>query len=66
MDDLPAYINCDDCGERHYLIFNRDIQGKWTTGYQEFVENTAIHTGNGFETIDEAVEFLKKDLNDAS
>lgn len=63
IEELPAYLHCDDCDERHYLSVNKDIQGKWSIGYVEYATHTAIHTANSFETIDEAAKSLKEYLD---
>jgi hypothetical protein len=52
-EDLPAYLYCDQesCDLKHYLTFNRDIQGKWNAAYVEYEAYEAIpgliSEGNG-------------------
>jgi len=58
LHELPAYVHCDDCGERHYLTFNKDIQGKWSIAYVEYESELGFHYGNGFETLEEAADFM--------
>lgn len=56
LDKLPAYVYGDCCKEKHYLSLNRDITGKWSIGYVEFAEHTAIGglALNDADTIEEA------------
>ncbi len=61
-NDLPAYIHCDDCGERHYLSLNRDVQGRWSIGYVDFAGGEAIHGMNGFKSINDALKAMKLEL----
>jgi hypothetical protein len=66
LEKLPAYLYCDneECdNERHYLVFNKDIQGHWTCGYVEFTTHSGILTGNEFKTMEEAVDALAKELH---
>lgn len=36
VEDLPHFIECDDCGLRHFLTINRDSMGTWSAGYIAF------------------------------
>jgi hypothetical protein len=65
LEKLPAYIYCDnpECDyERHYLTFNRDIQGKWSVGYIEFLHHSAVYAENGFDTLEEAIDAVTRDI----
>lgn len=57
LDDLPPYLNCDDCGLRHFLTINRDVQGKWSAAYLAYGDegqSTLPHLWlNNAETLDE-------------
>ena len=56
LNDLPSYVYCPDCSNKHFLTLNRDIQGKWTIGYVEFEEGQAISglALNGSDSVSEA------------
>lgn len=66
IDELPPYLYCDDpgCDNKHFLTFNRDIQGKWTIGYVEFETGGSIAelSFNGSDSIEEAVTRVKAAL----
>lgn len=62
LNKLPSYIYCKVCDQKHYLSFNRDIQGKYSVGYVEFENHTAILAENGFDTLEAAVDFIEKEL----
>lgn len=68
MNDLPAYIYCDieECGYKHYLSFNKDIQGNWSAGFVAYTDNgeEGVICRNGFITLEEASEWIKKELNE--
>lgn len=55
IEDLPAYIHCSDCGNRHFLSLNKDIHGLWCIGYVEYETHTALLGMNECKTVSEAV-----------
>lgn len=66
LDKLPPYLYCDEpmCkDQRHYLTFNRDIQGKWCVGYVEFLYHTGINTGNSYDTLEAAIDAVAHELH---
>jgi len=65
IEKLPAYIYCDDCPEKHFLTFNRDIQGKWCIAYAEFVQGTAIFPMNDFTSLETAAQVMLVRLADS-
>jgi hypothetical protein len=66
VDKLPSYVYCDldDCGYRHFLSLNRDVQGKWSIGYVAFTDNGELAIAelclNGFDSIDSAAREISK------
>lgn len=65
LDKLPPYLYCDDlyCGQKHYFNLNRDIHGRWSIGFVEYLNHSAIHAANEFNTPTEAVKALEEELN---
>lgn len=59
FDELPAYLYCPDCDEKHFLSLNKDIHGKWSAGYVDFENHTAVATTNNSDTLEEAETRLK-------
>lgn len=58
IEDLPHYIECDDCELKHFLCINRDLYGRWSAAYLAFTnEGEAVIPHlfiNGAETLSEA------------
>lgn len=61
---IPSYVYCEapGCEQKHYLSLNKDIQGKWSIGYMEFETHTAIYGENGFNSIEEATDWVEQEL----
>lgn len=66
LQDLPVYLYCDidECKDRHFVTVNRDVHGKYTIGYVEFTNHTAIGglALNESDTLEEAVARMQAAL----
>lgn len=56
VDELPNFIICSECDQRHFLTLNRDAFGGWSIAYVDYQETGAIPglALNGSDSIDEA------------
>jgi hypothetical protein len=66
LNDLPAYVWCEDndCAERHFLVFSKDIYGKWTLGYVAWATGEGIVglCAGGADSLEKAVTHMEEML----
>lgn len=64
IDELPHYVYCnlEGCNNRHYLSFNRDVQGKWSVVYIAFETNMACLFVSDAASLEEGATRMKYSL----
>lgn len=58
LEQLPAYLYCPDCDDKHFLAINKAVDDSWSAGYMSFYSNEIILAINSCVDLNEVAARL--------